>query len=136
MIGRFRDDQRVLIWDLMNEPDNENGSYKAQELPNKGELALRLLREEWAWARSAKPSQPLTSGVWRGDWASDDRLSEMASLQLENSDVITFHSYDPPDEMKARFAVSTALRPAGRLHRIHGAAQGEYLRGHPADSEG
>ena len=102
VIGHFRDDQRVLMWDLMNEPDNENGSYKAQELPNKAEVALRLLREEWTWARTAKPSQPLTSGVWRGDWSSNDKLSEMASLQLQNSDVITFHSYDPRDQMKRR----------------------------------
>jgi hypothetical protein len=111
VISHFHDDRRVLIWDLMNEPDNENGSYKAQELPNKAEVALRLLREEWVWARSAKPSQPLTSGVWRGDWSSDDKLSEMASLQLQNSDVITFHSYEPPDEMKSRVA---SLRRFGR----------------------
>jgi len=102
VIGRFHDDKRILMWDLMNEPDNENGSYKAQELPNKAEVALRLLREEWNWARSAAPSQPLTSGVWRGEWGSDDKLSEMASFQLQNSDVITFHSYEPPDEMKRR----------------------------------
>ncbi len=111
VIGHFRDDHRVLMWDLMNEPDNENGSYKAQELPNKAEVALRLLREEWNWARSARPSQPLTSGVWQGDWSSDDKLSEMASLQLQNSDVITFHSYEPPDEMKRRIR---SLRRFGR----------------------
>ena len=111
VISHFRDDPRVLMWDLMNEPDNENGSYKAQELPNKAEVALRLLREEWKWARSTNPSQPLTSGVWKDDWASDDKLSAMASFQLQNSDVITFHSYDPPDEMKSRIA---SLRRFGR----------------------
>jgi hypothetical protein len=111
VIGHFRDDRRVLIWDLMNEPDNENGSYKAEELPNKAEVALRLLRQEWDWARSAKPSQPLTSGVWQGDWSADDKLSEMASFQLQNSDIITFHSYEPPQEMKRRI---DSLR---RLHR-------------------
>jgi len=46
VIGRFHDDKRILMWDLMNEPDNENGSYKARELRNKAEVALRLLREE------------------------------------------------------------------------------------------
>jgi hypothetical protein len=111
VIGHFHDDKRILMWDLMNEPDNENNSYKAQELPNKAEVALRLLREEWNWARSAGPSQPLTSGVWRGDWASDDKLSAMESFQLQNSDVITFHSYDPPDKMKSRIA---SLRRYGR----------------------
>ena len=111
VIGHFRDDRRVLMWDLMNEPDNENGSYKAQELPNKAELALRLLKEEWNWARSVQPSQPLTSGVWKDDWSSDDKLSEMASFQLQNSDVITFHSYEPPDVMKQRI---DSLRRFGR----------------------
>jgi len=103
VIGHFRDDKRVLLWDLMNEPDNENGSYKKQELPNKPKVALQLLQKEWEWARSANPSQPLTSGVWHGDdWSSDTKLSDMARFQLQNSDVITYHSYDPPKEMQKR----------------------------------
>ncbi len=111
VVGHFRDDRRVLMWDLMNEPDNDNPPYKAQELPDKAELALRLIKEEWTWARSANPSQPLTSGVWKGDWSSDDKLSEMASFQLQNSDVITFHSYEPPEVMKHRIQ---SLRRYGR----------------------
>ena len=111
VVGQFRDDRRVLMWDLMNEPDNDNPPYKTQELPNKAELALRLIKEEWTWARSASPSQPLTSGVWKGDWSSDDKLSEMSSFQLQNSDVITFHSYEPPDVMKHRIQ---SLRRYGR----------------------
>jgi hypothetical protein len=110
VIGHFRDDRRVLIWDLMNEPDNENGSYRADELPNKAEVALRLLRQEWDWARSARPSQPLTSGVWQGDWSADDKLSEMASFQLQNSDIITFHSYESSQEMKRRIDSLRRLR--------------------------
>ena len=102
MVGHFRNDRRILLWDLMNEPDNDNPAYKAVELPNKAEVALQLLRQEWKWARSARPSQPLTSGVWRGNWSSDADLSEMQRFQLENSDVITFHSYEPPDVMKQR----------------------------------
>ncbi len=102
VIGHFRDDKRVLMWDLMNEPDNDNPPYKGKELSNKAELALKLLKEEWVWARQAKPSQPLTSGVWQDDWSSDATLSQMARFQLQNSDVITFHSYGPPDEMRSR----------------------------------
>lgn len=103
VVGHFRDDKRVLMWDLMNEPDNGNGSYKKEELPNKAEIALKLLREEWKWARSANPSQPLTSGVWQGDdWSSDAKLSVMARFQLHNSDVITYHSYEPPKDMQKR----------------------------------
>lgn len=110
VISHFRDDKRVIIWDLMNEPDNDSPQYKSQELTNKAEVALRLLEREWMWARSAHPSQPLTSGVWKGDW-SESKLSAMARFQLENSDVITFHCYDPPEAMKKRIE---SLR---RFHR-------------------
>ena len=103
VIAHFRDDKRLLMWDLMNEPDNDNRSYKKHELPNKAEVALQLLRKEWDWARSANPSQPLTSGVWKGDdWSSDEKLSAMAKFQLDNSDVITYHSYEPAQEMQKR----------------------------------
>ena len=110
VISHFRDDKRVLIWDLMNEPDNDSSQYKSEELSNKAEVALKLLKQEWEWARSANPSQPLTSGVWKGNW-SKSKLSEMARFQLENSDVITFHCYDRPKAMKKRIA---SLR---RFHR-------------------
>jgi hypothetical protein len=102
VIGHFRDDKRVLMWDLMNEPDNNNPPYKGKELTNKAEPSLELLTVEWAWARRMKPSQPLTSGVWKDDWSSDEKLSQMARFQLQNSDVITFHSYGPPEEMRRR----------------------------------
>jgi len=110
VIAHFRDDRRVLMWDLMNEPDNDSVQYKDQELVNKAEMALRLLKQEWTWARSAGPSQPLTGGVWKGDW-SESGLSEMARFQLENSDVITFHCYDRPDVMKMR------IETLRRFHR-------------------
>ena len=48
------------------------------------------------------PTQPLTSGVWQGDWSSPDKLSPVARLQIDLSDVISFHSYDPPEEFEKR----------------------------------
>jgi hypothetical protein len=102
VLTRFHDDKRVLIWDLMNEPDNDNDVYKATELPDKAVRALKLLREEWKWARAVNPSQPLTSGVWKGKWSPDSALGDMERFQLQNSDVITFHSYDVPEETKRR----------------------------------
>jgi hypothetical protein len=102
VLRRFGQDKRVLMWDLMNEPDNDNSVYKAEELPDKSARALKLLRKEWKWARQVNPSQPLTSGVGGGEWSSDSSLSKMERFQLRNSDVITFHSYDPPEETKRR----------------------------------
>jgi hypothetical protein len=102
VISHFRNDDRVLMWDLMNEPDNTNGSYKTTELPNKAEMAFQLLKQEWKWARESNPSQPLTSGVWTGEWDNDAKLAPIHRFQLENSDVISFHSYDPPAGMQKR----------------------------------
>jgi hypothetical protein len=56
----------------------------------------------FAWARSATPSQPLTSGVWRGDWSTDEKMSETDRVQIANSDVISFHNYDDAAELEKR----------------------------------
>jgi len=104
VLTHFRNDRRIVMWDLMNEPDNDNPGYKSTESPDKAKLATELLAREWQWAREVNPSQPLTSGVWKGDWSSDEVLSPTTRLQLNNSDVLTFHSYDPPEVMKKRIA--------------------------------
>ncbi len=94
VVGRFRDDPRVQVWDIWNEPDNTNGaSYGKQEPANKPALVLPLLKKAFAWAREAKPSQPLTSGVWIGNWADANRLNPTERVQLQQSDVISFHNY-------------------------------------------
>jgi D-alanyl-D-alanine carboxypeptidase len=111
VIGRFKDDRRVHAWDLFNEPDNTNGSaYGKQEPPNKVDLALTLLRKTFAWARQVDPSQPLTSGVWIGDW-SEKGLSPMRRLQLEESDIISFHDYSKLPALRDRVE---SLRHYGR----------------------
>jgi hypothetical protein len=103
VVGAFARDRRVLAWDIWNEPDNENpGSYDKLEPKNKVELVLPLLRQAFAWAREAKPEQPLTSGVWKGDWSTPEKMTEMDRLQIELSDVVTFHNYDSPTELEKR----------------------------------
>jgi hypothetical protein len=103
VVGAFANDKRVLAWDVWNEPDNTNdSSYGKLEPANKRDLILALLPQVFAWARAANPSQPLTSGVWAGDWSSLDKMSPMARVQIEESDVITFHNYDWPEGFEAR----------------------------------
>jgi hypothetical protein len=104
VVGAFAKDQRVLGWDIWNEPDNINGgSYKDQEPKNKIELVAPLLAQAYAWARSASPTQPLTSGLWRnGNWREFASLDAVEKLQIELSDVISFHSYDKPEEFERR----------------------------------
>ena len=103
VIRHFRKDRRVQVWDLMNEPDNTNGSsYGKQEPTNKPDRTLELLKKVWAWAKEVNPEQPLTSGPWIGDWSSTDKLSPMARFQLEESDVITYHNYGPEADQRKR----------------------------------
>ena len=103
VVGFLAKDTRVLAWDLWNEPDNMNGSsYNAQEPANKVELVLKLLPQTFAWARSARPQQPLTSGVWQGEWSAEEKMSETARQQIALSDVVSFHNYDKADEFERR----------------------------------
>ena len=103
VVGAFANDPRILAWDIWNEPDNGNeSSYGKIELSNKTDVILALLPQAFAWARSVHPTQPLTSGVWTGDWSSLDKMSAMARVQIEQSDVITFHNYGWPEEFEAR----------------------------------
>ncbi|HZS70571.1 MAG TPA: cellulase family glycosylhydrolase [Candidatus Acidoferrum sp.] len=102
VIGAFAQDDRILGWDLWNEPDNENGPYQKEEITNKPEIARELLPLVFEWAREAAPSQPLTSGVWRGDWSSPGKLAPVERIQIENSDFISFHNYDKPSDFEQR----------------------------------
>ncbi len=103
VIGHFANDDRVHVWDIFNEPDNTNDrAYGDIELDNKKELSLQLLKESFKWAREVNPSQPITSGLWYGDWSDHESMKEMDRFMVENSDVITFHSYDGPDVMRER----------------------------------
>jgi len=103
VIGHFRKDKRVHAWDLFNEPDNINRpAYEQFEPPNKAEYSLMLLKKAFAWARAARPTQPLTAGVWSGDWSSDGKLSPINKFMLEQSDIITFHAYSNLEQTRAR----------------------------------
>lgn len=112
VVGTFANDNRILAWDIWNEPDNDNASsYGKIELPNKTEVVLRLLPQVFEWARAVHPIQPLTSGIWIGDWSSLETMSPMAQLQIEQSDVISFHNYSWPEDFEKR------VRELEQFHR-------------------
>lgn len=76
VMTHFRDDPRIMMWDLYNEPTNSSQ-------PNR---SWPLLRKVFAWAREVQPSQPITSGIWNGN-------KDLNQFLAENSDIITFHLY-------------------------------------------
>jgi Cellulase (glycosyl hydrolase family 5) len=106
IVGNFANDPRILAWDLWNEPDNDNGgkagAFGRNDPSDKEERVAKLLPEVFTWARSVNPSQPLTSGIWKGDWSSDKSLSTVARIQVTESDVISFHNYSWPEDFEQR----------------------------------
>ncbi len=113
IVGAFANDPRILGWDVWNEPDNTNDS-SPQEPRNKRELVAALLPQVFQWARSANPSQPLTSGVWAGspeEWSNPAKWNAVERTQLEESDLVSFHNYSWPEDFEAHVL---ALE---RLHR-------------------
>lgn len=110
VVGAFANDDRILGWDIWNEPDNRGGD-KAKDLPAKVKRVDELLPKAFAWARAMNPSQPLTSGVWKGNWSDPAKESATTKIQLAESDVVSFHNYGWPEEFEARIK---KLQP---LHR-------------------
>jgi len=85
VVGKFAHDERILMWDMYNEPGNIV----------RGEKSISLLRNAFTWARECNPAQPLTAAVW--EWK-DAWENECLLL----SDIISFHDYEPLDTTKKR----------------------------------
>jgi galactose mutarotase-like enzyme len=77
ILGVFKNDKRILLWDLYNEPGNSNH----------GNESLPLLKNVFRWARQVNPSQPVSVGLWYFG------ASALNTFQVENSDIITYHNY-------------------------------------------
>jgi Glycosyl hydrolases family 2, TIM barrel domain len=95
ILRTFKNDKRILLWDLYNEPGNSN--YQNKSMP--------LLKKIFQWGREINPVQPLTAGVW------NKSLIELTNYQLSNSDIITYHNYE--NEKDHQLAIDS-LRKFGR----------------------
>jgi hypothetical protein len=113
VVGAFAADTRILAWDVWNEPQEESSTVYASGQPQSAKDAvIKLVPQAFAWARSVHPTQPLTSGVFDGDWSSLDAMPPMARMQIEQSDVISFHNYAWPEDFEKRILeLQQFLRP-------------------------
>ena len=103
VVGAFANDPRILAWDVWNEPTNLNSDSYGKIHPELGkrEIVIALLPQVFAWARSAHPSQPLTSGVFRhGNWSNMNTLGPVSKIQLTESDILSFHNYGWPEDFE------------------------------------
>lgn len=80
VMNHFKNDERILFWDLYNEPTN--GGLGSASFP--------LLKKVITWARTVNPSQPLTIDVF-------DKNQRLNDIVFANSDIITFHNYENKD---------------------------------------
>jgi len=83
VLTTFRNDDRVLMWDLYNEPGNS--SYNETSMP--------LLKKVFEWAWAVRPSQPLTAATWYDN-------KDFNTFQLANSDIITIHNYNDAENLE------------------------------------
>ena len=104
IVGTFGSDDRVVVWDIYNEPGNRFLlSLGLPVLPRYARLIYQLLsylllpsptapllQEAFSWARSARPGQPLTTATWYLTTSLESKLNRLA---LALSDVVSFHSY-------------------------------------------
>ena len=105
VIGAFAKDDRILGWDVWNEPgSDQTDNYPKTEMNRDKKIAavVALLPPAFEWAREVNPMQPLTSGVWDIDTSRDDGGGDkIEQIQLRESDIITFHNYSWPESFKA-----------------------------------
>lgn len=104
VISHFKNDERILVWDLFNEPDNINtGSYKDDYyVRQKADLALQLLFKTVLWVRAINPIQPITMAPWQTDWADVAAISLLDQYMFMNADIISFHCYEKVAGMEQR----------------------------------
>ncbi len=82
LVEKYKNDERVLMWDVFNEPGNSN----------RKSLSLPVLERLFALIRGIDPIQPLTVGVW-SETKHPEKLPEIERFGLEHSDIVSFHCY-------------------------------------------
>ncbi len=109
VITTYARDERVLIWNLFNEPGN-----------NRADLSLSHMERFFAIAREIDPIQPLCADCF-GDYYKEG--SSIGERALELSDVVSYHNYNDLDN---NIEVLEKIRLVGRpilntewLHRIY-----------------
>ena len=100
-ISLYKNDSRIILWDLYNEPGNSGMNNRS----------LPLLKATFRWAREVEPTQPLTVAIWSikeaileyNELFPKSKLEELVELNqflLEESDIISFHRYADLKGMK------------------------------------
>ena len=88
ILDTYGDDERIIMWDLFNEPMNAS---------KVGTPAF--ITRLFEWAREINPIQPLSIAIWSEEV--DETLNKVI---LEHSDVVSFHLYSDHVHMSKKIA--------------------------------
>ena len=87
IVTKYKDDPRILMWDLFNEPGNSRREA----------ITMPYLVRMFETVRAIDPIQPLSVAAWWFD-PDDFHTSEVNQYALDNSDIITYHNYGSYEE--------------------------------------
>lgn len=95
IVGKYRNDKRILAWDIWNEPGNSGSSGYGNV-----NRSLDAMEAAFGWAREMDPEQPLTAGPWDfyHDYFERCRPGDLTPIErkaVELSDIVSFHFYGP-----------------------------------------
>ena len=117
IVGKYKDDRRVICWNVFNEPGICIGV----------ERSLPLIKLMFDTVRDCDPSQPLAADIWF--WQDVEHLRPNDQLCADLSDVVSWHCYKPMREFVEDYEV---LKRIGRpivltewLNRINHQTVGE-----------
>ncbi|MBR5507365.1 MAG: cellulase family glycosylhydrolase [Clostridia bacterium] len=84
IVERYKNDERIIIWNVYNEAGNSK----------RHDVTLGNLKRIFEIVREINPVQPLTCEAWSfPDGHRLEALPEVEKYALENSDIISYHSY-------------------------------------------
>lgn len=117
ILDAFKSDDRILFWDLYNEPGNlmifnEHGQCESD--PKLEPASLDLVISVFEWSRNVGVSQPLTVGAWHVPmpWEKENSVffdHDIDRVAFEISDIISFHCYCPKDQMLTAIGILEAF---------------------------
>ncbi|MGQ8334938.1 hypothetical protein ACUNWD_00185 [Sunxiuqinia sp. A32] len=114
-VGRFKDDPRIIFWDVANEPALRY-SFDGKAWEKEGLEEIELVQNIVRWTRELNPAQPVTSSaLFLTEHVYEDNkvhsaLKELASM----SDIHNFHLYDlSVNRMKALDDMVALLKSLG-----------------------
>lgn len=91
IVMRYREDERVCVWDVYNEPGNSR----------RKDITMPHLVRMFETVRACNPTQPLTAGVWSAKPDESVPLTEVEQYALDHSDIVSYHCYQPyPDHIR------------------------------------